>query len=229
MGESAKRQGRTDGIRQITTVGILGVTHDQEMRMKYHLTLDVIQELILEFEPDVICGEVLPSSWERYRTDPADRGYWGEPNSEYWDLIFPLCDTENYIFIPIDWGELDVWADFDPFNGYGEERRKELQEQLEHWFQKQLSTWNEGRIPLNSREYDAVTKRMYEWLEQLNPQAHLLRWTCRHLIMVQRLKNAIKLHAGKRLLCIVGADHNYMLQEGLIAEPAVNLIYPLRK
>jgi hypothetical protein len=63
----------------MTTVGILGVMHDDETRRKYNWGLDVIEELILEFHPDVICGEVLPGSWERYKRNRNDRGYWGEP------------------------------------------------------------------------------------------------------------------------------------------------------
>jgi hypothetical protein len=47
----------------MTTVGILGVMHDDETRRKYNLGLGVIEELIMEFHPDVICGEVLPGSW----------------------------------------------------------------------------------------------------------------------------------------------------------------------
>ncbi|WP_253806022.1 hypothetical protein [Paenibacillus sp. Cedars] len=90
----------------MTTVGILGVTHDEGLRQKYNLTLDVIKELILEFEPDVICGEVLPSSWKQYQQDRSHRGYWGEPASEYWDLIFPLCEEKKYEFVPMDWVEL---------------------------------------------------------------------------------------------------------------------------
>jgi hypothetical protein len=46
----------------MTVVGILGLNHNDEMRNKYNLTLDLIKELILEFNPDVICGEVTPST-----------------------------------------------------------------------------------------------------------------------------------------------------------------------
>lgn len=212
----------------MTTVGILGVTHDEGLRQKYNLTLDVIKELILEFEPDVICGEVLPSSWEQYQQDSSHRGYWGEPASEYWDLIFPLCEEKKYEFVPIDWVELDVWNDFDPFHSYGELQKQQLNAELDEWFERQLSTWASGPIPLNSAAYDRVTKEKYEWLERINPQAHLLRWVCRHLIMNQRIKNAIGQHAGKRLLCIVGADHNHALYEGLAPVKDIQLVYPLR-
>ncbi|WP_339803773.1 hypothetical protein MKY19_14260 [Paenibacillus sp. FSL R5-0744] len=213
----------------MSIVGILGVVHDDELRQKYHFSLEFIKDLILEFNPDIICGEVLPSSWEHYKKDSNYRGYWGEPASEYWDLIFPLCKEENYEFVPIDWVELDVWTDFDPFNSYKEDQRKELEYELEQWFQRQLSTVDSSAIPFNSLEYDTITRQKYQWLERINPQAHQFRWLCRHLIMIQRIKNAIKGHSEKRILCIVGADHNHSLYEGLITEMDIQLVYPLSR
>lgn len=62
-------------------VGILGVVHDEELRVQHHLTLETIERLIVDFDPDVICGEVLPSSFEKYKKEPANRGYWGEPHT----------------------------------------------------------------------------------------------------------------------------------------------------
>ncbi len=212
----------------MSTVGILGVMHDNELRKRYHLTLELIEELILEFNPDVICGEVLPNSWEKYKTDSRHRGYWGEPASEYWDLIFPLCEKLKYDFVPIDWGELDVWMDFDPFKNYSELQRSAFNTESEQWFQRQLSTWNSSAIPFNSLEYDSITKQKYTWLEQINPESHVFRWECRHLIMIQRIKNAINKHQGKRILCIVGADHNHVIYEGLVKKKDIQLVYPLK-
>lgn len=80
---------------KMEVVGILGVVHDEELRMQHHLTLETIERLIVEFDPDVICGEVLPSSFEKYKKEPDNRGYWGEPPSEYYDLIFPLCEEKK--------------------------------------------------------------------------------------------------------------------------------------
>ncbi|MBA2936947.1 hypothetical protein HZF08_01360 [Paenibacillus sp. CGMCC 1.16610] len=212
----------------MSTVGILGVVHDNKLRKRYHLTLEIIKELILEFNPDVICGEVLPDSWEKYKTDPTHRGYWGEPASEYWDLIFPLCEEFKVDFVPIDWVELDVWMDFDPFKNHSELQRSALIAASEQWFQRQLSTWNSSAIPFNSLEYDDITKQKYKWLEQINPESHIFRWECRHLIMIQRINNAINKHLGKRILCIVGADHNHAIYEGLVGNKDIQLVYPLK-
>ena len=48
-------------------VGILGVTHDPEMQETFQYPLSLMQELIQEFAPDVICGEVHSQSWRLYR------------------------------------------------------------------------------------------------------------------------------------------------------------------
>jgi hypothetical protein len=79
-----------------------------------------------------------------------------------------------------------------------------------------------------SRPYDAIARAKYEWLERLNPQAHLFRWVCRHMIMIQRIKNTVKQHPGERLLCIVGADHNHALHDALGKEKHIRVVYPLR-
>ncbi|MEW4219817.1 hypothetical protein [Rossellomorea marisflavi] len=38
----------------MTTVGILGMIHDEEWQKIYHFPLSLAEELIVEFNPDVI-------------------------------------------------------------------------------------------------------------------------------------------------------------------------------
>src|SRR5689334_11019837 len=104
----------------MTTVGILGTIHNEQLRERYNSTLTLYREFITAFNPDIICGEVHPHSWLKYLNNRNDKGYWGEPASEYWELIFPICEERGIDFVPIDWFELDVWNNFDPFNGYSE-------------------------------------------------------------------------------------------------------------
>ena len=211
----------------MTTVGILGTIHDEALRVKYNCTLSLYNELIREFKPDIICGEVLPLSWQKYQTDKNDKGYWGEPASEYWDLIFPLCEELNIKFVPIDWVELDVWNNFDPFATFSQEEANALKAVQDEWFEKQMRTFTSGSIPFNSDEFDEVTRQKYEWLYQLNPQAQNIRWDVRNLIMVQRVRNEVKCSPGKRILCIVGADHNYFFKDEL-EKDTIQLIYRIR-
>ncbi|MEK3828479.1 hypothetical protein [Paenibacillus sp. FSL K6-1558] len=211
----------------MTTVGLLGTIHNAELRERYNCSLSLYKRIIHEFKPDVICGEVHPQSWQKYMNDPQDKGYWGEPASEYWELIFPLCEEHRIIFVPIDWFELDVWHDFDPFIGYGAEERKKLEQQDDAWFIKQMETSSYGNIPFNSNEFDQITRMKYEWLSKVSPKSQNMRWQVRNQIMIQRVKNAMKEYAGKRILCIVGADHNYIFQDELRKED-VHWIYPLK-
>jgi len=209
-------------------VGILGVVHDEELRVQHHLTLETIERLIVDFDPDVICGEVLPSSFEKYKKEPANRGYWGEPPSEYYDLIFPLCEEKKIKFVPMDWVELDVWNDFDPLRSYTGSEKEQLENEMERWWHKQLAASGKGAIPFNTEAFDHVTRLKYQWLKKLDQKAHAIRWECRHEIMLQRIINAIKDNADARILCIVGADHNHALYEGLMPLNHIQLIYPLK-
>ncbi|WP_335872324.1 hypothetical protein [Bacillus sp. 2205SS5-2] len=62
----------------MTTVGNLGMTHDENWQRKYQFLLSLVGELINEFKPDVICGEVHPDSWEHYLRGGKHKGIWGE-------------------------------------------------------------------------------------------------------------------------------------------------------
>lgn len=211
----------------MTTVGILGTIHNNELRDRYRCTLDLYKEIILEFKPDIICGEVHPQSWERYLKNKNEKGYWGEPASEYWELIFPLCEEYSIEFVPIDWFELDVWNNFYPFEGYSNEEKIELEKIDDEWFSKQMNAHSYGEIPFNSKEFDNLAKLKYEWLFQINPVSQNFRWIVRNHIMIQRVVNTFKVNPERRILCIVGADHNDFFYKELKKE-AITLIYPLR-
>ncbi|NOU68778.1 hypothetical protein GC096_32655 [Paenibacillus sp. LMG 31461] len=208
----------------MTVVGILGTMYGIE---GYNCTLDHYANLITEFQPDVICGEVHPSTWNTYLSDRFKRLFWGEAESIYYDWIFTYCEENKVVFSPVDWFELDVWNDFDPFIKFEGEHRVELQAELEQWFDKQKIVWNVTPIPFNSKQYDEITRQKYQWLYELNPISQNFRWICRNQIMVQRIKNTINKHQGKRILCIAGADHNYCFHDGL-KEMDMEVRYPLK-
>ncbi|WP_226577417.1 hypothetical protein [Halobacillus litoralis] len=211
----------------MTTVGILGMTHDEEMQKKYRYPLSLVEKLIEEFNPDVICGEVHPKSWELYLIEGKPYGILGETQEEYPSLIFPYCEKNNISFIPVNWFEEDVFEE-EPFDRYGVEKRKLLEKEHMQWQEEQLSAWNADRIPLNSFEYDEVTEKMYKWLHTVNPDVQNVVWNARHFIMLARVKNAVRKYEGKRILCIHGADHNYWYYKTLAEEDNIELVYPLR-
>lgn len=174
----------------------------------------------------MICGEVHPNTWEIYLSDKSKRGFWGEAEEIYYDFVFPYCEDNGIVFSPIDWFELDVWNDFDPFNKYEGGYKEQLQNELSQWFERQKAVWNASQIPFNSYDYDVIAREKYQWLYGINSEAQNFRWICRNQIMVQRIKNAINAHVGKRILCFVGADHNYCFYDGL-CKLDIELKYPL--
>lgn len=95
----------------MAVVGILGMTHDEEMQRKYHFPLSLLEELIEEFNPDVICGEVHPSSWDLYLNTGEPSGILGETQNEYPHLIFPICQEKGIEFVPVNWFEEDVFEE----------------------------------------------------------------------------------------------------------------------
>jgi hypothetical protein len=129
--------------------------------------------------------------------------------------------------VPINWFEEDVFQE-EPFSKFDIESKDQLEKKLFDWNQRQFSTWNKGTIPFNSLDYDAVTREMYEWLHNVNPDVQSIVWNARHYIMLARVKNAIRRHLGQRILCINGADHNYWYHQVLQKEKEIDVVYPLR-
>jgi hypothetical protein len=211
----------------MTIVGILGMNHDEDMQKKYNFPLSLVKELITAFNPDVICGEVHPLSWQLYLNEGKPGGILGETQNEYPNLIFPLCEEKGIEFVPVNWFEEDVF-DEGPFDKYDSEVKMTLENKLLRWKKEQLLLWNKGNIPFNSFEYDALTKEMYEWLHIINPDVQNIEWNARHYIMIARVKQTISKHKGKRILCIHGADHNYWYNQSLQKEKGIQVIYPLR-
>lgn len=212
----------------MTVIGVLGTTHDPALRARYHYPLSLLKDAITAFRPDVICGEVMPESWPRLQEDPRYTAEdFIEPPSEYDELIFPLCRERGIEFVPIDWCELDVWGNFDPLEPYSSDARPALEARLAEWDDRIRATWDQSAIPFNSQAYDDLARAKYEWIASINPVAAMVQWTSRNHIMAQRIRNAAARHAGRRILVVVGADHNYLVAD-LLRGGDWELVYPLR-
>ncbi len=211
----------------VTVVGILGVTHDPQMQAKYHYPLSLMEELIQDFAPDVICGEVHPQSWLLYVETGEPYGILGETQEEYPRLIFPYCERHGVKFVPVNWFEEDVF-DAGPFDQFAAETQQRLEQKLAQWNRKQMATCTRGSIPFNSSAYDEVTQALYAWLQEVNPEVQNIQWNARHDIMLARVNKAITEHPGARILCVHGADHNYWYQRALGGRNDIELVYPLR-
>ena len=210
----------------MTTVGILGITHDPVLQERCHLPLTRVRSLIEAFRPDVICGEVEPRSWRLYQQTGDARGILGETPTEYPALIYPFCAERGIEFVPVDWFLEDVFQE-GIFDRFEPARRTELERELERWQEWQLGTLDVGGLPLNSDAYDAVTRGLYAWLAQVNPGVQAVVWEARHAIMLGRVRAAIRRHPGRRVLCIHGADHNYAYRHALGARSDLRVVFPL--
>ncbi len=76
----------------MNTIGILGTVHTEALRARIGYPLSLLEKAILQFNPDIICGEVRPEDYERYQRNQSDSGYLGP--SEYRALILPLCERK---------------------------------------------------------------------------------------------------------------------------------------
>lgn len=121
-----------------------------------------------------------------------------------------------------------MWNNFSPFVDFPEDQKNVYELMEKDWLTEQLQTSQYGEIPFNSKEFDVITKQKYAWLEDLNERSYQLRWNIRNQIMVERVRNTYEKYPNKRILCTVGADHNYFFEEELKKDP-IEFIYPIRK
>jgi hypothetical protein len=207
-----------------TVVGILGTVHSEELRNEYRYPLALLEKKILEFKPDIICGEVRPEDWEQYLANPDYSGYLGP--SEYRECIIPLCKQHNIEFVPVDWFEWDA-VNLDHFVDYSEKEQQMLEQKLTEMYETIFAKVHTGKTPFNSLEMDKYVKVKHEWLFKVNPVVQNITWIARNQLMILRIKKVIDANPGKRILCIIGAEHNYYYHENLKKLDHIDLYYPL--
>ncbi|MEI5908749.1 hypothetical protein WAK64_17010 [Bacillus spongiae] len=207
-----------------TVVGILGTVHTEDLRSKFHYSLEKLEEKILEFNPDIICGEIRPEDWEKHITTTDYTGYLG-PN-EYRQSIIPLCERNQIKFVPVDWFEWDI-VNLDHFEAYPKEEQMQLHTELTNMYNEIFLKVNEGNTPFNSLEVDQLVKEKHDWLFKVNADVQNLTWQARNQLMIIRINNVIKANRNKRILCTVGMEHNYYYYSELQKTKGIQLCYPL--
>ncbi|MBL4936966.1 hypothetical protein JK636_14525 [Clostridium sp. YIM B02515] len=207
------------------TVGILGTMHGEDsFREEIGYTLDVMKEAILNFKPDIICGEVRPEDWQKYCEDKNYSGYLG-PN-EYRRMIIPLCEKENIKFVPVDWFEDDMIG-LSYFRNYDKPTQEALLNEVEQKYKEIFEFGKRSRLPLNSIEWNEVTREKQNWLGSLDSTLHNIYWIARNQLMLERIKKVINENKDKRILCTVGAEHNYFYYDEL-KKLNCELVFPLK-
>lgn len=206
-------------------LGILGTIHgDDSFRLQIGYTLKMMKEVIAEFKPDIICGEVRPEDWDKYLKNKSYDGYLGP--SEYRGLIIPYCESEGIEFIPIDWFEDDM-VNLDYMRNYDEHQQEKLMKELEIMYEKIWDIGSNSLLPMNSFELDEIIRQKQECLNSLDPLIHNIYWIARNQLMIERIKKVVENNQNKKILCTVGAEHNYFYYNEL-KKLQCKLIYPLR-
>ncbi|MPM84655.1 hypothetical protein SDC9_131728 [bioreactor metagenome] len=208
----------------MSVLGILGTVHIEEMRKEYNYSLKRMEELIEEFKPDIICGEVRPEDWEKYCSNNKYEGYLGP--SEYRKLIIPLCEKNGIKFIPVDWFTDDL-VGYDYFEGKTGAELTNLEQQFNSLMAMIIKSAKNSKIPFNSLEFNDLVEKKEDFMNIVNPELHKVCWVRRNKIMVERIKDALEGNEGKRVLCTVGAEHNYYYYKNL-QHSNWEIIYPIK-
>lgn len=208
----------------MSTLGILGTVHSEELRKEFDYSLEKMGELIEWFNPDIICGEVRPEDWRKYCDNNEYKGYLG-PN-EYRRLIIPLCEKKDIKFIPVDWFEDDM-INMDYFKGKPDSEVKALEKQFESIMTVYMEVAKKSIIPFNSLEFNNIAEKKQDFQNSINPDVHNIYWICRNQIMIERIKKVLDINKGKKVLCTVGTEHTYYYCRKL-KEVNWEIIYPLK-
>jgi hypothetical protein len=206
-------------------IGILGTIHGEDsFREELGYTLEVMKQAIIEFNPDIICGEVRPEDWDKYCHDKNYSGYLG-PN-EYRRMIIPYCESKGIQFIPIDWFEEDM-VSLDYLRNYNESQKEQKVKQLKEMYDDIWEIGRKSTLPLNSFEFNEAIMKKEEWLNSLEPTVHNIYWIVRNQLMMERIKRVIQDNRDKRILCTVGAEHNYFYYKEL-KNIGCKLLFPIK-
>ena len=206
-------------------VGILGTVHgDDVSRKKLGYPIEIMRDAIMDFKPDIICGEVRPEDWEKYCNDKNYSGYLGP--MEYRNLILPYCKDNDVEFFPVDWFEDDLISfDYDRF--CNEEEKNKLKKEINDRYEKIFYMAKKSTIPFNSFEFNELIYEKNQWLKSVDGVVHNVNWIVRNQIMVERIRKVIENKKGKRILCTVGAEHVYFYYDEL-KKVDCTLIFPIK-
>ncbi len=208
----------------MSILGILGTIHNDEMRKDYNYSLEKMAEIIEDFKPDIICGEVRPEDWNKYLENKNYEGYLGP--SEYRKMIIPFCEEKKIRFIPVDWFEDDL-VELDYFFGKSENEIKQLNLQLDAFIDDFLKAAKKSKIPFNSLKFNRVIEKKQNFQNKINPVVHNIYWIARNQIMIERIKKILNTNYGSRVLCTTGAEHTFFYCREL-KKTDWKIIYPLQ-
>lgn len=211
----------------MTTVGVLGSIHKFHKDLEYEYSLKDLREIIIDFRPDIICGEVRIKDWMRYKKDRGYEGYLGP--MEYLELIIPLCEEKEIEFIPVDWFEDDLVQEGDFFFNKSEKEIDLYESKMSGIMKEYFLVGKQSELSFNSHEFNELVEKKQEIQRDFNPEFHNITWRIRNDLMIAKVRRTIRQNPDKRILCIVGAEHNYLYLKQLSQQKNIDLNFPIGK
>ena len=199
----------------MTTIGLFGSLHGDEMQKKFGWDDGKSIALFDRFRPDLVCGEVRRSDYE----NNAD--YQGP--SEYRRYIIRYCQERGIPFVPCDFfRDEDVELARRPIEA-PDEAEKEFGQIVQNFF----AVGGSATPPFNSAELNEVDRKKQAFQYQYAPEISEIVWNQRNREIVKNIAAAVRENEGKKILVIFGAEHTYWLAEELAKLDGVSIRFPL--
>lgn len=209
------------GAEGPATVGVLGVLGDLHADPAFnHYGLAELEDRVRAFRPDVLCLDITPDDWLRYRHDPAGSGL----APVYASCLLPLAEAEVVAVAPVngsteDLRALERAAQADPrLAGGGRAERERL---TALWRRAEL-----GPLCCNDEESQAAARLCHEARLRLAPEVEQVLWQQRNDDLVAAVMDVLRENPGRRVLVVVGAEHVYWVREALGRAEGLELLPP---
>lgn len=200
----------------MTTIGLFSSIHGDEMQKKFGWDDEKSIARFDRFRPDVVCGEVRRSDYER------NADYQGP--SEYRRYIFNYCKERGIPFVPCDFfRDEDIELAQRPLDVPGGEAEKEYEGIVKDFFE--LGAGSE--IPFNSPEFNALARKKQAFQYQYAPEIQEIIWNERNREIVKNITAVVRENEGKNILVIFGAEHTYWFADELSRLEGVAIRFPL--
>ncbi|MGE5590493.1 MAG: hypothetical protein ACM3ZA_07740 [Bacillota bacterium] len=209
------------GAEGPATVGVLGFLGDLHTDPAFsHYGLAELEDRVRAFRPDVLCLDITPDDWLRYRHDPAG----SDLAPVYTSCLLPLAEAEAMAVAPVngateDLRALERAAQADPRLADGDRAERERLTAL--WRRAGL-----GPLCCNDEESQAAARLCHEARLRLAPEVEQVLWQQRNDDLVAAVMDVLRENPGRCVLVVVGAEHVYWIREALGGAEGLQLLPP---
>lgn len=200
----------------MTTIALFSSIHGDEMQKKFGWDDGKSIARFDQFHPDLVCGEVRRSDYER------SAEYQGP--SEYRRYIFNYCRERGIPFVPCDFfRDEDIELAQRPLDVDDEQAVKEYEGIVKDFFD--IGAGSE--IPFNSPEFNEVVRKKQAFQYKYAPEVQKVIWNQRNREIVKNIVVVADENPGKNILVVFGAEHTCWLLDELSRLEDVTIRFPL--